>query len=343
MTKGVGTRLEVSIKRAMKRGTHPFVALSFAMLACATVLVGAPVKLRVLEFNVLYGGDPRTELGAGHPFQGKPRHEAIAEVIRETKADIVVLCETTAGSRTRLPALLDDYDAIGDLFVRKALGARAAEGPRPPKHMTGGPGAVLRVGATELVVFGTHWSPSPDPIERARVASTQGGVTPAFAAELAQSPAACAAAEATRRAVEPWIRQGAAVILAGDLNHASHLDWTERATALPRWQGGRTPAVDWKPTRLLAEAGLVDVYRSVHPDELRSPGDTWTPAYPERTPGRRPFADQYAARIDYIFVAGPCRPVDAWVVGEVGSAAEIQRPTWISDHRAVLAVIEVGR
>lgn len=321
----------------------PLPRWSIAMLAGVTALVGAPVKLRVLEFNVLYGGDPRTELGAGHPFQGKPRHEAIAEVIRETKADIVILCETTSGSRARLPALLSDYDAIGDLFVRKALAARPLDGPRPPKHMTGGPGAILKVGpTTELVVFGTHWSPSPDPIERARLASKQGALTPELLQQLAASPPALAAAEATRKAVEPWLKKGAAVIVAGDLNHPSHLDWTARATSLRRWQGGATPAIDWKATRLLAEAGLVDAYRATHPDEVRFPGDTWTPAYPESTPGRRPYSDQYSVRIDFIFTGGPCRPVDAWVVGETGAAAEIPRKTWISDHRAVLAEVEVG-
>lgn len=314
-----------------------------ALLACAAALVGAPVRLRVLEFNILYGGDPRTELGAGHPFQGKPRHGAIAEVVRDVKADIVVLCETTPGSRAHLSAALDEFDAIGDLLIRKSLGARPFEGPSPPKHMTGGPGAVLRVGpTTDLVVFGTHWRPSPDPIERARLASKQGALTPKLLQELAASPAASAAAEATCRAVEPWLRKGAAVIVAGDLNHPSHLDWTARAISLRRWQGGPTPAIDWKPTRLLAEAGLVDAYRAAHPDEVRFPGNTWTPAYPEATPGRRPYAEQYAARIDYVFTGGPCRPIGAWVVGETGSAVEIPRKVWVSDHRAVLVEVEVG-
>jgi len=38
----------------------PLFRWPLAFLACAAALVGAPVKLRVLEFNVLYGGDPQS-------------------------------------------------------------------------------------------------------------------------------------------------------------------------------------------------------------------------------------------------------------------------------------------
>lgn len=317
-----------------------------AAAAClVAALAGAePARLRVLEFNVLYGGDPRAELGADNPLNNKPRHAAIAALVRETRADIVILCETTAGSRAQLPALLPDHDAIGDLLIRRSLGARALDAPTPPKHMTGGPGATLRLpNGTDLVVFGTHWRGNPDTIEAARLASVAHQPEEAWTAKLAAHPSTVTAAQATAQAVEPWIRRGAAVVLAGDLNAASHLDWTARARSLRRWAGGPTPEIAWEATKRLAEAGLVDVYRATHPDEVKSPGDTWTPPYPDGMPGRRPIADQYAARIDYIFIAGPCRPVDAWVIGERGSSAEMQRETWFSDHRAVLAEIEVGR
>lgn len=324
-------------------------ALALLAAACLAAEPSEPApgktRLRVLAFNILYGGDARSELGPGHPLQGRPRHAEIAAVIRESQADIVVLCETTPGSRNRLPALLPEYDAIGDLLVLRSLGARPLETERlPPKHMTGGPAAHLRLAnGTDLAVLGTHWRPHPDAIEQARLASLAGPVTADRIRELALSPSGIASAEATVAAVRPLLEKGFAVIVAGDLNQASHLDWTERGRAVRRWAGGETPAIPWEGTRRLAAAGLVDAYRAARPDEAKSPGDTWTPAYPEGTPGRRPWADQYSARIDYIFTGGPCRPLRAWVVGEPGSAAEITREPWVSDHRAVLAEVEVGR
>jgi hypothetical protein len=51
--------------------------------------------------------------------------------------------------------------------------------------------------------------------------------------------------------------------------------------------------IRWMGSRLLADAGLRDAYRTAFPDEVRHPGNTWTPSYPENTPGRRPYVTRY--------------------------------------------------
>ncbi|MFZ9202164.1 MAG: endonuclease/exonuclease/phosphatase family protein [Opitutales bacterium] len=320
--------------------------LSLILIALAAVLPAEPATLRVLQFNVLYGGDPRPELGNGHPLQNKPRHSEIAAVIRETKADVVVVCEMTRAARTRLPELLSEYDLIGDLFIRRTLAAEPIRDvPLPPKHTQDPSGALLRLAnGTQLAVFGTHWRPQPDMLERARVESLVAPLTPARVAQLAADDSVLAPAKATLDALRPWLARGAAVLLAGDLNQASHLDWTRRAadSKVARWAGATCPEVPWGGTRHLESGGLVDAYRAVYPNEISHRGDTWTPAYADGTPGRRSFAAQYAARIDYVFIGGPCRAQAAWVVGEPGPYSDVAHEPWVSDHRAVLVEIAVG-
>lgn len=139
-------------------------------------------------------------------------------------------------------------------------------------------------------------------------------------------------------------------MLTGDFNEPSHLDWTARAATdgRDRWVKNTSDVplrfpIRWRGSRLLADAGLRDAYRTAFPDEVRHPGNTWTPPYPENTPGRRPYGDQVLDRIDMIYFAGPkLRVRSAAMIGESREAAEIAFDgRWPSDHRAVLTVFDI--
>lgn len=60
------------------------------------------------------------------------------------------------------------------------------------------------------------------------------------------------------------------VVLVGDFNAPSHLDW---------------PDVAWPVTKAAEEAGLRDSYREAHPDPVRDPGHTWSPVHTEHEDG----------------------------------------------------------
>jgi hypothetical protein len=101
--------------------------------------------------------------------------------------------------------------------------------------------------------------------------------------------------------------------------------------------------MEWKGSKLLADAGLRDAYRTVFPDEVAKPGITWTPPYPAGTPGRRPYDDQVLERIDMIYFAGKnLKVVSAGVVGESKETCEIVHAAWPSDHRAVVAAFTLA-
>ena len=121
----------------------------------------------------------------------------------------------------------------------------------------------------------------------------------------------------------PALRTGRPVVVAGDFNEPSHLDWTEAAARA----GVHPIPVTWPATRSFAEAGLADAWRTVHPDPIERPGLTWTP---------RPSAREVHDRIDIVLFGGPgVTVVDAVLVGEKDPPAGLVVTPYPSDHRAV--------
>ncbi|MCH8979035.1 MAG: endonuclease/exonuclease/phosphatase family protein [Armatimonadetes bacterium] len=109
------------------------------------------------------------------------------------------------------------------------------------------------------------------------------------------------------------------VIMAGDFNSGSHLDWTEGTKH--RYNGYVVP---WPVTVQMEEAGFIDAFRTIYPDPLENFGRTWSPRFKE--------ALQY--RIDYVFHHGPrLRPVSAKVFDSHPGG-------FASDHAAVLVEYE---
>ncbi|NPA36658.1 MAG: endonuclease/exonuclease/phosphatase family protein [Chlorobi bacterium] len=145
------------------------------------------------------------------------------------------------------------------------------------------------------------------------------------------------------------------VILGIDLNGASHLDWTE---ANKDNFGHNGLAIEWNNTKALEDAGYIDSYRSIYPDEVNYPGITW-PAYPtgyKKQVSWTPQADE-RDRIDYIFYKGKnLKASKAYLVGpgisfshgEKINLDEYNDPwlfkdgKWPSDHFGVLVEFNLG-
>lgn len=81
----------------------------------------------------------------------------------------------------------------------------------------------------------------------------------------------------------------APVIIAGDFNSMSHLDYVEEAK---EQHGGWV--IDWPTSRVITASGYVDSYRAMNPTISRMADRTWTPRFPKQ--------DQ--DRIDFIYGRG---------------------------------------
>lgn len=123
-----------------------------------------------------------------------------------------------------------------------------------------------------------------------------------------------------------------ATFVTGDFNEPSYRDWTERAAAL----GTHPLRVAYPATRRLETAGFIDTYRAMFPDEIASPGFTWTPTTAADDP------NDHHDRIDYVFLrADDARLESAAVAGEASANSDIEFSRWPSDHRAVVVTVVI--
>ncbi|MCM1021748.1 MAG: endonuclease/exonuclease/phosphatase family protein [Muribaculum sp.] len=140
------------------------------------------------------------------------------------------------------------------------------------------------------------------------------------------------------------------VIVAGDFNEPSHLDWIDATANLYDHHGFVVP---WTCTTLLEQAGYADSYRVVHPNPLTHPGFTF-PASNDNVAVDKltwaPEADE-RDRIDYVFYHGDSglKAVKASLLGPDKSICRSLRVSdnsddtiftplavWPTDHRGLL-------
>ncbi|SEJ77624.1 hypothetical protein SAMN05192553_11268 [Cyclobacterium xiamenense] len=103
-------------------------------------------------------------------------------------------------------------------------------------------------------------------------------------------------------------------------------------------------AIEWSGSKALADIGHLDAYRTVYPDEVAKPGNTWMPHYPAETPGRQDYGNQVLDRIDRMYFSRSglnCKSA-ALVSGADGNREVRLNADWHSDHWAVLAGFDVN-
>lgn len=299
-------------------------ALLAALLLATTAQAEEPLRLKVMTFNIWYGGD-------------QVSFAKVVEAIRAADADIVGLQEPDgrtldiaaaagypyADSRRHIISKFPLFDSGAGETTFEGAPPYSIAGVDPDKVHAWAMVAPGRV----VAVANTHLSSDPYGPELARDGSK--------AEDVLQNEADTRVpeAEALVAGLKPVIDSGAPVILTGDFNTPSHRDWTDVAV-LAR---GLAFPVDWPATKLLEAAGLSDTFRTVHPDLTVTPGLTWTPGRPAPAVPEGETHD----RIDYVFTAN-AHVVDSVIVGETGNpAVSISVSPWPSDHRAVLSTIEV--
>ena len=141
------------------------------------------------------------------------------------------------------------------------------------------------------------------------------------------------------------------VIIGGDFNEPSHLDWQENTKDLWEHNGA---IVEWDCSKALYESGFRDTYREFYPDAVNYPGFTF-PSDNADAPATKltwaPDADE-RERIDFIYYY-PTKNItikSATLVGPSSSIVRSQRVeeqskdkfitldrVWPTDHKAVLS------
>jgi exodeoxyribonuclease III len=125
------------------------------------------------------------------------------------------------------------------------------------------------------------------------------------------------------REIQLVMEEGWPVVLSGDFNEPSFLDWTSEAV-----DKNLCPLkVDWPSTKAFHEIGMSDAFRTVYPDEITQRGETWSSI---DAPG------EIHDRIDFILYAGKqLHAIEAHTIGFDDGKSYLGIKNYPSDHRAV--------
>ena len=126
------------------------------------------------------------------------------------------------------------------------------------------------------------------------------------------------------------------LLVGGDWNNPSHLDWTVDTTRVYR----NRRALPLPVSTLMQAEGFTDTFRAVHPNPVQRPGLTWSPMFRVNSEGKA----QGFERIDRLYLKNPkagawrLQPVASHVLPVVWEAESIptEKRTFPSDHGAVV-------
>lgn len=294
-------------------------ALLLAVLALPASADGneGSMAVKLLTFNIWLGGD-------------QVNIDKVVEAIEAAGADIVCLQEP-AGNTARIAAALGWAYSLPSRHVISRFPLFAPPSDRGPD------GNELNIAYAEVkpgrfvAVIDVHL-PSDDfgPYQ------LRDGKTVAELLEIERN---------TRLpAITPYVAPGQAmakaglpVVIAGDFNTPSPLDWTPIAAAGHGFAQAKDGVV-WPAPQALLNAGFSDSYRAVHPDPVTKPGVTWSYGYPY------PYIDPHETqdRIDLIMTLGPVKTVKSEILGDPKMPdTDIAVSPWPSDHRAVVSTLDL--
>jgi exonuclease III len=306
--------------------------------------------LSVLTFNILQGGHDAGNVGFPNSRFNGSRFDDLAKIISETNPDIVGVQEDT-NTDSLLLALGEDWNRCYNIYSKFKLS---------PLETNGNLLNACRVhlpNGDSLVFVNCHWLPSggygPGIIQQRILEGNLPADLKLFEEEILEATKQIAKGlrgyQATIDMVQPYLKANEKVILVGDFNEPSHLDWTARFAreGMDRWVKNPTGislrfAIEWAGSKALENIELSDAYRTVNTDEVVKPGFTWTPPYPIGTPGRQDYDNQVLARIDRIYFNATnlnCKSASL-VSDSTWHGDIILNVDWPSDHWAVFSEFE---
>lgn len=315
-----------------------------------------PQTLKVLVLNAWIGGK-RVRGGT----------EMIAQIIEASGASLVFLLE----AKETTGQIVTKLNASGANFQYRMTGDTAIISSHPMSEAVEFPfmtKAVVTVGPLEVAAYAAHleyrWYATYLPrgygagVPRGELSESGWGKIPDGPTTDVATISRVNEASGRPKEIADFISdahneqaRNRAVILGGDFNEPSALDWTPGTTRLFDHNG---VVMRWESTQALHDAGFLDAYRDAHPDPVTHPGFTWPASNPNVGINEltwAPEADE-RDRIDYVFHSPDPRVqlTSAEVVGPRASIVRSERvdepgedpflladTPWPTDHKGVLA------
>ncbi|KEY71322.1 hypothetical protein S7711_05913 [Stachybotrys chartarum IBT 7711] len=276
-------------------------------------------RLGVMSFNLWHGG---TRVNDYHVKQ--------VRYIAESGADIVGLQESSGGHATRLGNALGWYSWQGrdvSFLSRYPIVATGEDLQYVASARIALDGEGSQVNVWNVHLGYTPYGPydfcfDQMSVERVMEREAQSGRTPQIINTMALMEE-----DLTNSNTTP-------IILLGDFNAPSHLDYTEEL----REKNCGYANIDWPTSIYPTDAGMIDTFRVAHPDPAAEQGITWSPIFLTNE-GRPEPLD----RIDLIYFTGRMSVISSGdqVVGNPTPMPNHEDNEWTSDHAAVFTAFDV--
>jgi exonuclease III len=114
------------------------------------------------------------------------------------------------------------------------------------------------------------------------------------------------------------------LLVGGDWNTPSHLDWTQDTARV--FKDRR--ALPLPVSTAMADAGFADTFRVIYPNPIQYPGITWSPMYRGPVAGEEGKAQAFD-RIDRLYLKNPIEESEGWTLRPVDG--KVLPLVWESD------------
>ncbi|TKG97408.1 endonuclease/exonuclease/phosphatase family protein [Puteibacter caeruleilacunae] len=234
----------------------------FILASCSVKKEKDTTQLKVMVWNILHGGKNKDL-----PVDGRPD---VISIIKETKADVILMIETYGAAPMIADSLGYHHELLSSNLCVYSKYPITKKMVFPDQISTFNFGGVqISVNGQPVNVFDTWLHYLPD----TRLAPTDKSEAEILAWEN----------EGSRDdevfkildAIKPYLHDSIPVLMGGDFNSHSHLDWTD-ATKNMYNHGGAV--VNWTVSKAMTDAGFEDTFRKIHPDPVKNIGTTWLAA-----------------------------------------------------------------
>jgi len=290
--------------------------IAVVVISCILFSCNSPgYKLRVMSWNIWHGGlhGPKDQNFA----KDSSNIVNTLKVIQNANPDILLMQETyccgmnvakQAGFRYSWRAssnlsIHSKFPIIDTLNVFKSFNSQ---------------GVRVKIHDKEILCFNIWLHYLPDYMNNAKDLNAEELIS-------AEVPTRYSEISSILGEINPFLKKSdhIPVIIGGDFNSGSHLDWIESTRHLHH-----DKIVEWPVSKKMYEYEFKDSYRELNPDPLKNPGVTW---------GGFIFDDILSDRIDYIYYRGDkLSAISSQIIKDDPPGGFFN-----SDHRAVFTVFEL--
>lgn len=297
--------------------------LTVVMLSCGGKTDSKDIKtIKVMAWNIWHGGHSEK-----YPQTGC---NGVLDLIEATNPDVILMIETY-GASNRVADRLGYFHRLLSsnlsIYSRYPI-TETITFPKSIDTFNFG-GVEIDVDGQRVRVFDTWLHYLPDATE------VPEGLKEADLIAWELSGSRNEELQSILQSISNYIAEADSIplIVGGDFNSHSHLDWVEQTKDIYNHNGA---VVNWPISMMMIDAGFKDSYREYNPNVVDNIGATWI----------YPLEGNRADRIDYIYYKGSSLLVDNSIIynGKLGENIVIDGDEYFysSDHGFVLTTFTIN-